>query len=326
MPTTTSRLAIPVPLSTDPANVPGDMLNLANALDTGANANYSGAAVFVAAPGPLGNLPSSPVVGTFYCVNASPPYLLYYSGESTPGTGTAPTGWRLVGQAGTNAASISNTTPGNSVVVGVQPVWAPIDHRHSSLPWSSGQTTRIFPTVASTDGSASAYARADHDHLGGSVAPGSLLGQVTYTPNPGVTIGLNSSSFVALDATNLTMSITVPANGKVKFRATLFLVMDTTTTVTTFAQLAFMLHGSGGVISPSRRVLHIDSPYAPVAIPIITGGAVVYEAIATGLTPGALQVDLGGFNGNPAAFCQAQIDDGTNEGAGPALIEAYATL
>ena len=200
MPTTTSRLAIPVPLSTDPANVPGDMLNLADALDSGANANYSGVAVIVATPGALGGLPAAPIIGTFYSVNSSPPYLLYYSGESTPGTGTAPTGWRLVGQAGSNVANISNTSPGNSAIPGSQPVWAPLDHRHGSLPWSAGQTTSLSGQVAG-DGNVNAYARANHFHRDPSLIP--VTGQL------GTAFPLTGSPQTFLTTANLGVGIWV---------------------------------------------------------------------------------------------------------------------
>ena len=218
MPTTTARLALPVPLSTDPANVPSDMLNLANALDEGANANYSGAAVMVATPGALGGLPANPIIGTFYCVSGSPPYLLYYSGESTPGTGTAPTGWRLVGQAGTNVSVISNTSPGNSASAGIQPVWAPLDHQHASLPWSLNQTTQMFASKAASDGNVNAYARANHSHgptlVSGLIASdGFVAGPVTVTNTSfttigggSVTINCNSLAYVTITA-NITLNV-----------------------------------------------------------------------------------------------------------------------
>ena len=163
MPTTTPRLDLPVPVNSDPANVPGYMLGLADALDGGANSNYEGVAVF-AGPGSLGQVPADPIVGTLYPVSGSPPYLLYYTGESTAGTGTAPTGYRLIGQAGTNLANITNTSPGNSAIVGVMPVWAPLDHQHFSYPWSNNQTTALYGNATPSDGTDNAFARANHSH------------------------------------------------------------------------------------------------------------------------------------------------------------------
>jgi hypothetical protein len=191
MPTTTTRLALPYPVGTDPANVPGDMGNLANALDDGgSDPNFSGAAVFVDPPGVVGSLPAAPIKGTIYSVNSVPPYLLWYTGEATTPTGVAPLGWRLLGGVGTNTANISNSNPGNSVSAGTQPVWAALDHRHATPPWSSGQTTTINIGTAASDGSANAHARADHAH--GVVVPAARIYQtVAQSCSPGTSNVIN---------------------------------------------------------------------------------------------------------------------------------------
>jgi hypothetical protein len=165
MPTTTSRLALPYPVITDPADVPGDMGNLAQALDAGSNPNFSGVAVFVATPGVVGSLPAAPVKGCLYPVNSSPPYLLYYTGEATSGTAQVPTGWRNVGGVGTNTANIQSAAPGNSVTAGSQPVWAALDHAHATPPWGvTGQVEPSNPGDAVSGGVLAAYARVDHVH------------------------------------------------------------------------------------------------------------------------------------------------------------------
>ena len=164
MPTTTSRLGLPYPVGTDPANVPGDMGNLANALDAGDNASWAGVVVFDQ-PGVVGSVPVSPIKGTLYPVNSSPPYLLYYTGESGSGSSTVPAGWRLVGGPGTNVSNITNANPGNSAGVGAQPVWARLDHQHSTPPWgTSGQLSNVVVGAGADGGSLIAYARADHEH------------------------------------------------------------------------------------------------------------------------------------------------------------------
>lgn len=167
MPTSTSRLEIPYPVSTDPANVPSDMDKLATALDDGGtNPNSSGAVVFIDPPGPLANLPVAPIKGTIYSVNSSPPYLLYYTGESTtPIAGVAPAGWRVVGQNGTQLAVIQAVAPGQAAQVGGSPTWAPLNHVHPAPPWAtSGQIGAITPNETASGGSIAAFTRPDHVH------------------------------------------------------------------------------------------------------------------------------------------------------------------
>ena len=165
MPITTTRLALPYPVLSDPADVPGDMGNLATALDGGSNVNWDGAAVIISTPGVVGSLPSNPVVGTIYPVNSTPPYLLYYTGESVPGNANAPTGWRLVGGVGTNTANITASGPGNSVQAGSQPVWAALDHQHATPAWGvTAQVSTSTPGNSASGGSVAAYARVDHGH------------------------------------------------------------------------------------------------------------------------------------------------------------------
>ena len=79
MPATTSRLALPYPIATDPADVPADMLALANKLDP---------ATSVFGQGLASARPAAAVAGRFYYATDT--------GALTWDTGTA---WKLVGGA-----------------------------------------------------------------------------------------------------------------------------------------------------------------------------------------------------------------------------------
>lgn len=93
MPATTSRLALPYPVSTDPADVPADLLALANKLDPLA-------AVF--AQGTLAARPAAAVPGRLY-YDTTTPALWYDTGTAwaaTAGASAPPEAKRMVGTAG----------------------------------------------------------------------------------------------------------------------------------------------------------------------------------------------------------------------------------
>lgn len=159
------------------------------------------------------------------------------------------------------------------------------------------------------------------------IASNTLVGQAQYSGSQ-VYNSLNTFGFSAIDATNLTMSLTVPLNGKIKFKASCFATLvENNATGTAYIALAFALHG-GAVLSPAERVISLATGVQASGAAVNISDRVTYEAVATGLTPGALQVDLCAFvvvTGSGVA--EIISDNGSADTSfGPVLLEAYSTL
>lgn len=274
MPSTTARLGITIPVSSDPANVPVNDTDIADAVDGGDGTTWSGATIMYPTPGIVGSVPSPAIVGTFYAVNSSPPYLLYYTGEATTATATVPAGWRNVGGPGYTLASITATNPGNSSATGSSPVNAALDHGHALPPWSSGQTTAVVPLAVSVDGNANAFARANHQHA---YALPTILAEHTYAPFGGASYSISANTITALDTTNLAVTFVAPVSGNVTIE--ILPTMSINATGAGGFYIGFInttntaLFGTASVIG--------DTNNGSGAVP-----AFGYKQFVTGLTPG----------------------------------------
>ena len=117
------------------------------------------------------------------------------------------------------------------------------------------------------------------------MGPGIVLATVKYAPVSLATYSVATTTITALDTTNLTLSLTVPANGIVDFEVSLSFDLIRTTT-TSQLYVALLNHTGGAVITD------------PVSIAINQTSTTTLSATnllkfhATGLAPGALQVDL----------------------------------
>ena len=204
--------------------------------------------------------------------------------------------------------------PGGSAVIGPNPATS-----------VTGPDSYSSPAVV---GTSLAYARQDHDHglpaAGG--GSGGLLAIVQYAPyiTPGppyyVEYTTHSLTPVAVDATNLTVSFTAPASGKVLVKLTCGAVecqangywelLDHTTDAQ-YGYSAFI--GS----NPSAGF------ETPVHMPIYV----------TGLTPGdvyqmdwAWHAQVNAYFGTPTVYMWVQDNSPTNYTYGPMLMEVWPAI
>ena len=179
-----------------------------------------------------------------------------------------------------------------------------------ALEFVAGLTTSELPGSAASDGTASSPARADHLHGNGT---GQLLGVTRYSPAADPATAISNGSLVALDTTNLTITVTVPASGKVLFR----------------------LIGAIGWSAASHNAFYAVFKHSSTQVgdttPVVLGGVVsglasvgVADIYATGLTPGSQQFDWYAAADAAGATFHAHSNVGYNDNYGPALMEAWA--
>lgn len=149
-------------------------------------------------------------------------------------------------------------------------------------------------------------------------AAGTVIAQHQYAPST-TSINLTASSFTPLDATNLTISFVVPASGQVTLKASLYMFAQVVAGSGSTAQvlLRFLNHSGGSAVSSPEAVLQLGA--AGGSTNVQSAGRVIYEALVTGLTPGApMQLDLAytaALTGSASAIASF---DNTNDG--PALL------
>lgn len=136
MGSTTSRLDIPYPVSSDPNNIPSDMEALANRLDLLVAPLTYGTFATIPAPGNQG-----------FEYFATDTLILYLD------TGTQ---WIALNESSTVGGSPTTSNPGDVGAAGVSAVGAAVDHKHAreSYPGSGG----LFGTTDTVS-------RGDHAHL-----------------------------------------------------------------------------------------------------------------------------------------------------------------
>lgn len=143
------------------------------------------------------------------------------------------------------------------------------------------------------------------------IVAGQVIAQVLYAASADVTFDTSAST--PLDATNLTIPLTVPPSGDICVEADICVQADTGA----LPELSYLNHSGGAAVSTPALVLFVATP---------SGAGVQvrahYKMPVTGLTPGAsMQLDLAGFNGGTsiaAALVSASGDPG------PALLTVYA--
>lgn len=144
MPSSTSRLSLPYPLGSDAPNVPSDIENLANALDS---------IVIKWTYGTLSVRPAAGHAGTVYVatdqVGADGNDGLWCYDNGTSWIEINPPGADIL------ASSVTNSAEGDSAVVGTSTMVARQDHVHGREGW---------PGSGGNYGTATTPARSDHAH------------------------------------------------------------------------------------------------------------------------------------------------------------------
>jgi len=154
--------------------------------------------------------------------------------------------------------------------------------------------------------------------------PGTLLASQLYAPATVQVITVAQTTIAALDTTNLTLAFTVPANGIVDVEAWFFAVVLAPGASSAYLEMALLNHTGGAVLGNTQLVLIAP----PSALNLYLANAMRWHL--TGLTPGALQVDLaaGVTTGKTADIEVHGTTSKTvaNDDVGPALLQAFASI
>lgn len=160
--------------------------------------------------------------------------------------------------------------------------------------------------------------------IGWKVLPGTILKSQVYAP---VTLAVYTlgTTLAALDTTNLTLAFTVPANGIVDILFSAECQIVTASGVGGQTSIGVLNHSGGAQLGNTINVLGCG------AVTVNNQATITCRFHLTGLTPGALQVDIAGSrtgNAGNQGFVYAQGYTGNASGAStsPALIEAIASL
>lgn len=116
--------------------------------------------------------------------------------------------------------------------------------------------------------------------------PGSVLAVATYAPASQATYTIGSS-LAALDTTNLTISFTAPASGRVLARAAMWGRVSPAIGAlgdSAWLGVCYTDHTSGSQVSAVGRFLELTTVSTAEAQQV--GGVCQYEALVTGLTAG----------------------------------------
>jgi hypothetical protein len=159
------------------------------------------------------------------------------------------------------------------------------------------------------------------------VLPGTVLATQQFAPSTLSTYAAAATTMTALDTTNLTLSFTVPANGIVDV-----LVQITYTIVGTVGGATLylcLLNHTGGALLGNVQMLAVNGG---TSITLQAVNTVTFHL--TGLTPGALQIDVAGgkidasgtATGNFYAIANTSKTIASDTAAGPCIIQAIASV
>jgi hypothetical protein len=153
----------------------------------------------------------------------------------------------------------------------------------------------------------------------GAITAGQLLGTTQYAPASLVTYSL-STTLAKLDTTNLTLSFTVPASGNVDIDV-MATMQWSATSGGEVNVLGLFQHGTSTQLGYTTNA----NGYAYTSPTSFISGVYVRFHL-TGLTPGALQVDLAAGNGAGTGELYACGYTGNPNGSktGPVLMQAFA--
>lgn len=233
------------------------------------------------------------------------------------------------GSSGGGSGTVTSVTATDtSIVVSGTPTVAPtlatgtLDVIATNHPPAANWSNNSHKITALANGTAATDAAAFGQLA--SLAPNAApwLARVTYAPGVLATYNL-TSSLAAIDATNLTISFTVPASGNVVLETRIMCQLEATGVSSDFntVLLAFVTHStttlvSGYQVGLTNQAISGPAGHSQLVIP--------YFVPVTGLTPGAaLQYDLAGLYVGSATPQQAALYAGsgtTTALAGPASL------
>ena len=158
------------------------------------------------------------------------------------------------------------------------------------------------------------------------VPPGTLLASHQYAPASNTEFTFNTSTLTKLDATNLTLAFTVPANQIVDVDADFFLYSQSGGSIAgETVAIGLLNHTGGAQVGFTQPLNNIDN--------VSIAGALHYHIRfhLTGLTAGALQLDLAGVTsgttgGSGVLEAQGLTGQLTDVDGGPALLQAFASV
>lgn len=152
----------------------------------------------------------------------------------------------------------------------------------------------------------------------------SLLAAHSYGPATEATYNANTTTLTVMDATNLTLSLTVPASGNVDIDVSAdwaFATVAVTSAVDIF--MGIVKHGAVGTVYGLKSWFGNNNS-------IVAGANDTHRYNLTGLTPGALQVDLAmgvsgplGTGGFAAFYAVALGGALSTDPANPIVIQAF---
>jgi hypothetical protein len=137
-----------------------------------------------------------------------------------------------------------------------------------------------------------------------------LLAYTSYNPASATSVTTSSSTFADVDATNLSVTFTVPPSGKVLIRQTAVAVVNNASAV-----YAWNLRTTGGSdVSGTANTIQVNTNMAKISA----------ASVITGLTPGASLTYRWGHEVSSNSGFIRYGDDGTSSGHyGPAIMEVW---
>jgi hypothetical protein len=256
--------------------------------------------------------------------------------------GTASTDAAAFGQvpvANTTAGTVTTSAVGDTSAAGTSTLWAPADHRHGREAFGASSTA-----VAQTSGVgvATTEARSDHTHQGvtsitagtgvtvtggdgsghgaltvaASAAASPLLAISQYAPGTAAVYSL-TTTFAALDTTNITVSFIAPASGNVLLRMSIAVDKGG---ASAGATLGVVTHGTSTQVGVQAGVLDGSATGSTTATYVSVPQKI------TGLTPGnTYQWDMAAVvNVTGPVMIAGNPTTGGSRVGGPAVMEVWA--
>lgn len=139
---------------------------------------------------------------------------------------------------------------------------------------------------------------------------GALLAYTAYNPGTATSTIISVATFADVDATNLTVTFTVPASGNVRIRLEAVAVTEAAN-----SSVRWNLRTTGGAdVAGTRRVVTNNADMARFGVTIFI----------TGLTPGASQTYRWGHSASNSANAHTRYGDDGTAMYGPAVMEVWS--
>jgi hypothetical protein len=150
------------------------------------------------------------------------------------------------------------------------------------------------------------------------IPPGFILDYLEYAPGTATSDPI-PTSYGAIDATNLTLSIISPPSGKAHLKAQVTVLGNAAVGSTSFV-IGWCDHGT---TTPATQSFNIEMAQSGLADYYMV---LTFEARVTGMTPGtSYQFDLAGLSSGANDFTiESEANAGTTSAYGPSILQATA--